>query len=68
MGQGSQYAVLTVKHSLAVQKAAISGNAEGRWKVKKMKKIKNELKELGCALLFSIGVLTPFALHVLGVL
>ena len=65
MGQGSQYAVLTVKHSLAVQKAVTSGNAEGKWKVKKMK---NMIKETGKALLFSIGVIAPFAMHVLGVL
>ena len=67
MGQGSQYAALIVKHSLAVQKAVTSGNAEGRWKVKKMKqKTKNELKDWGGALLFGIGVWTPFALYILG--
>ena len=69
MGQGSIYVVLTVKHFLAVQKAVTSWNAEGKWKVKKMKqKTKNELKDWGGALLFGVGVWTPFALHIVGVL
>ncbi|MBR5583129.1 MAG: hypothetical protein IKW21_01225 [Lachnospiraceae bacterium] len=65
MGQGSRYVVLTVKHFWAVQKAVTSWNAEGKWKVMKMM---NFIKETGKVLLFGIGVWSPFALHVLGVL
>lgn len=63
MGQGSQYAALIVKHSLAVQKAVTSGNAEGRWKVKKMK---NVIKEIGKVMLFAVGVNAPFWAYMLG--
>ena len=65
VGQGSIYVVLTVKHFWAVQKAVTSWNAEGKWKVKKMM---NVIKETAKVLLFGIGVWTPFALHILGVL
>ena len=65
VGQGSQYVVLTVKHFWAVQRLVTSWNAEGKWKVMKMK---NLIKETGKVLLFGIGVWTPFALHILGVL
>ena len=65
VGQGSTYVVLTVKHFWAVQKAVTSWNAEGKWKVKKMK---NLIKETAKVLLFGIGVWTPFALHILGVI
>ena len=44
VGQGSIYVVLTVKHFWAVQKAVTSWNAEGKWKVMKMK---NVIKETG---------------------
>ena len=65
VGQGSIYVVLTVKHFWAVQKAVISWNAEEKWKVKKMM---NFIKETAKVLLFGIGVWTPFALHILGVI
>ena len=44
VGQGSQYAALTVKHSLDALKAVTSLDAEGKWKVMKMKKIKENIK------------------------
>ena len=68
MGQGSIYVVLIVKHFWAVQKPVTSWNAEGKWKVMKVKKMMNLIKETAKVLLFGIGVWTPFALHILGVI
>ena len=65
MGQGSQYVVLTVTDFKAVQKAVTSWNAEGKWKVMKMK---NVIKEIGKVLLVGVVTIAPFALHILGVL
>ena len=67
VGQGSIYVVLTVKHFWAVQKAVISWNAEGKWKVKKMKKkTKENIKEAGGVLLFAVGANAPFFAHFMG--
>ena len=44
VGQGSTYVVLIVKHFWAVLKAVTNWNAEGKWKVMKMKKIKEHMK------------------------
>lgn len=63
VGQGSRYVVLTVKHFWAVQKAVTSWNAEGKWKVKKMKKV---IKETGKVLLFGVAVNAPFWAYMLG--
>ena len=65
VGQGSIYVVLIVKHFWAVQKAVTSWNAEGKWKVKKMM---NLIKETGKVLLVGVVTISPFALHVLGVI
>ena len=65
VGQGSIYVVLTVKHFWAVQKPVTSWNAEGKWKVMKMK---NVIKEIGKVLLVGVVTIAPFALHVLGVI
>ena len=65
VGQGSQYVVLTVTDFKAVQKAVTSWNAEGKWKVKKMM---NLIKETGKVLLVGVVTISPFALHVLGVI
>ena len=63
MGQGSIYVVLTVTDFKAVQKAVTSWNAEGKWKVMKMK---NVIKETGKVLLFGIGVNAPFWAYMMG--
>jgi hypothetical protein len=65
VGQGSQYAALTVKHFLDALKAVTSWNVEGKWKVMKMK---NMIKEIGKMLLVGVVTISPFALHVLGVI
>ena len=65
MGQGSIYVVLTVTGFKAVQKAVTSWNAEGKWKVKKMM---NLIKETGKVLLVGAVMISPFALHILGVI
>ena len=65
VGQGSIYVVLTVKHFWAVQKPVTSWNAEGKWKVMKMK---NMIKEIGKMLLVGVVTIAPFVLHVLGVI
>ena len=65
MYTASQFVALCVTALKIALKDVIRLNAKyGRRR--KMSKIKNGLKELGCALVFSIGVLAPFALHVLG--
>jgi hypothetical protein len=44
VGQGSQYVALTVTDFKDALKAVTSWNAEGKWKVMKMKKIKENIK------------------------
>ena len=63
VGQGSQYVVLTVKHFWAVQKPVTSWNAEGKWKVMKMK---NVIKETGKVLLVGVAVNAPFWAYMMG--
>ena len=63
VGQGSQYAALTVKHFLDALKAVTSWNVEGKWKVMKMK---NVIKETGKVLLFGVAVNAPFWAYMLG--
>ena len=63
VGQGSQYVVLTVKHFWAVQKPVTSWNAEGKWKVMKMK---NVIKETGKVLLVGVIVNAPFWAYMMG--
>jgi hypothetical protein len=65
VGQGSQYVVLTVTDFKDALKAVTSWNAEGKWKVKKMM---NLIKETGKVLLVGVVTISPFALHVLGVI
>lgn len=65
VGQGSIYVVLTVKHFWAALKAVTSWNVEEKWKVMKMK---NMIKEIGKMLLVGVVTISPFALHVLGVI
>lgn len=65
MGQGSQYVALTVKHFWDALKAVTSWNVEGKWKVMKMM---NVIKEIGKVLLVGVVTISPFALHVLGVI
>ena len=63
VGQGSIYVVLTVKHFWAVQKLVTSWNAEGKWKVMKMK---NVIKETGKVLLVGVIVNAPFWAYMMG--
>ena len=65
MAWGSQYVALTVKHFWDAQKPVTSWNVEGKWKVMKMK---NMIKEIGKMLLVGVVTISPFALHVLGVI
>ena len=57
---------MTVKHFRDVQKRAVSLDAEKKWKVMKMNKVKSFAKETGKVLLFAVGVWLPFALHIAG--
>ena len=65
VGQGSRYVALTVTDFKDALKAVTSWNVEGKWKVMKMK---NMIKEIGKMLLVGVVTISPFALHVLGVI
>ena len=68
VGQGSQYVALTVTDFKDALKAVTSWNVEGKWKVMKMMKMRNVIKEMGKMLLVGVVTIAPFALHVLGVI